>query len=371
MATFRPPRPPRPPPGAGTPFVRIAGLLLADHPDSSPAYNFDLEQNAGVSAAIPEHTELPAGSVERLCSEFGVRVDEMTKLADTGIFNAVYRLGDCYVLRVPRNHPAHFEALHREALIVPKARAAGIRTPELVRYDASTELLPVPYAVYELVHGRNLEQSLGRPLIEAPDPWSELGQDLARLHSKVDGNELRVAEEIPNPIELLFQRRGEGWLSSLDAEWLGAWLEVLTEAATDSSICVTHGDVQATNVLVDEAGAYQALIDWGSAKLDDPACDFAGVPIRTVPAMLTGYQAAGGAVAGLAPRIVRRHLQLALLLLPRGSVPGRSWAERPLPMLLEVLYFFADPPAGWENLAPATDRSPRRPDGQEQGQEQG
>jgi hypothetical protein len=52
-------------------------------------------------------------------------------------------------------------------------------------------------------------------------------------------------------------------------------------------------------------------------------------------------------------RIVWRHLDLSLGMLPRGAVPGRSWAERPLPMLLEVLRFFLDPPNDrWRAIGP-------------------
>ena len=43
-------------------------------------------------------------------------------------------------------------------------------------------------------------------------------------------------------------------------------------------------------------------------------------------------------------RILWRHLQLGIWTLPRGASPGRSWAERPLPMLLETLRFFLEPP---------------------------
>jgi hypothetical protein len=44
---------------------------------------------------------------------------------------------------------------------------------------------------------------------------------------------------------------------------------------------------------------------------------------------------------------------LTLGMLPRGAVRGRSWAERPLPLLLEVLRFFLDPPSDrWRAVGP-------------------
>jgi hypothetical protein len=96
------------------------------------------------------------------------------------------------------------------------------------------------------------------------------------------------------------------------------------------------------NVLVDGRGDYLAPIDWGDARVDDPAYDFAGVPMGVVPAMLEGY--GGEPTLAFKARIVRRHLQLALLLMPRGAVSDLSWAERGAPILLELMRFFASGP---------------------------
>lgn len=50
--------------------------------------------------------------------------------------------------------------------------------------------------------------------------------------------------------------------------------------------------------------------------------------------------------AGVEARILWRHPQLALALLPRGAAPGTSWGERPLAWLLGVLRFFLAAPGG-------------------------
>lgn len=45
--------------------------------------------------------------------------------------------------------------------------------------------------------------------------------------------------------------------------------------------------------------------------------------------------------------------QLSLWTLPRGASPGLSWAERPVPMLLEVLRLFIEPPDDrWRAIGP-------------------
>jgi hypothetical protein len=61
-----------------------------------------------------------------------------------------------YVLRVPRGAPPFVAAIRKESVAVPAARAAGVRTPALVAFDDSLDLLPVPYAIYEQVHGEAL-----------------------------------------------------------------------------------------------------------------------------------------------------------------------------------------------------------------------
>src|SRR5438067_1611974 len=83
---------------------------------------------------------------------------------------------------------------------------------------------------------------------------------------------------------------------------------------------------------------------WGSSGWGDPAWDFAGVPLRAVPLLLQGYRTAAAldGEATAEARILWRHLQLALLVLRRGPLPGRSWAERPLAMLLEIMRFMIE-----------------------------
>ncbi len=52
-------------------------------------------------------------------------------------------------------------------------------------------------------------------------------------------------------------------------------------------------------------------------------------------------------------RILWRHLQLGLYLLRRDPQPGRSWAERPLGMLVDVTRFLlGDPGKRWTGWMP-------------------
>ena len=92
-------------------------------------------------------------TLEVIGERHGLRAEEISPLKDIGIFNAIYLIGSEYVLRIPRDAPPFVTAIRKESAAVPAARAAGVRTPALVAFDDSLELLPVPYAIYERVHG--------------------------------------------------------------------------------------------------------------------------------------------------------------------------------------------------------------------------
>ena len=140
----------------------------------------------------------------------------------------------------------------------------------------------------------------------------------------------------------------------MEARWLLGWLDRLAPAALASRPQrFLHGDIQTTNMLV-RAGSldYLAIIDWGSSGWGDPAWDFAGVPLRAVPLMLQSYRdlATQDVLTDIEARILWRHLQLALLL-RREPQPGKSWAERPLAMLLEIMRFMIEsPPGAWKDI---------------------
>jgi hypothetical protein len=92
---------------------------------------------------------------------------------------------------------------------------------------------------------------------------------------------------------------------------------------------------------------YVALMDWGSAAWGAQVDDLAVVPLGAVPFMLAGYCESAQIEEDphLEARIIWRHLQLGLVTLPRGPLRDRSWAERPLSMLVDTLAFFASEPA--------------------------
>ena len=117
-----------------------------------------------------------------------------------------------------------------------------------------------------------------------------------------------------------------------------------------------HGDTQATNIFVHSASLeYLALIDWGGCGWGDPALDCSGMPLCAVPDVLAGYReiAVFPDDATAEARILRYHLHLALNNMRNEPQPLRSWGERPLGYLLEIMRFLLAPPnSQWAALRP-------------------
>jgi aminoglycoside phosphotransferase (APT) family kinase protein len=308
------------------------------------------------SLSLPEFPAVTTETLREISHRHGLGADTFALLPQAGIFNLIYVLGEDFVLRVPRDHPISASDAHKESIAVPVAREAGVRTPGIIAFDDSLDLLPVPYTIYERVRGETLGL-LPRDPAASPEVWRELGHDLALLHSGVtrDGPAAGLQiEELPDPRPWPDELAEEGYFTATEAQWLEQWLERLAPAAlAPTPRRFLHGDSQATNVMVRGGSLeYLAVLDWGSSGWGDPAWDFAGVPLRVVPSMLEGYRAVSP-LDDVEARILWRHLQLSLYLMRRDPQPGHSWAERPLGMFLDVMRFLLDPPGPeWSKWAP-------------------
>jgi aminoglycoside phosphotransferase (APT) family kinase protein len=300
--------------------------------------------------SLPDYPEVTDGALREISRRHGLDAGPFSLLPEVGTLNRIYLLGEDYVLRVPRDHPMSAADARKEAAAVPAAREVGVRTPRMLAFEDSLDLLPVPYSIYERVRGETLGL-LDRDPAGLPEVWRELGHDLALLHSGVteDGPtaDLEIYE-MPDPRPWPGELAAAGYFTATEARWFEGWLARLAPVALASvPRRFLHGDSQATNVMVSEGSlGYAAVLDWGSCGWGDPAWDFAGVPLRVVPPMLDGYRGVARIDEGdgMEARIIWRHLQLSLYLLQRDPQPGRSWAERPLAMLLDVMRFSLHPP---------------------------
>jgi aminoglycoside phosphotransferase (APT) family kinase protein len=222
----------------------------------------------------------------------GVGGRAIAPMRATGIANDIWALGDDLVMRVGRDSEEAWSDARTETIAVPAARRAGVRTPELVVFDLSRSILDAPVTVYRRVPG----DTLGMVLDRRAD-WSAalrgIGRDLARLHLEV------AAVDDPG-----------GWLDQPDTEDTREWLEVCARAgfigaerrlverwidrlepAAHARVQprFLHNDVHPFNVMVDRAGDYLALLDWGDAGWGDPAIEFATLTVDRLGSLLDGY----------------------------------------------------------------------------------
>lgn len=280
-------------------------------------------------------------TITELARRHGVRGIPVLMPA-TGMVNEAWAIGDTHVLRIvlQDGDSACDEEAAREALVVPLARGAGVRTPLLVGHgDAGPDHRP--YTVYERASGELLGLS---PLnTEAFDGLlMELGSELAKLHSIEVPEELRATLREPRPDEwedLLATCVDRELLSTGEGEALRRWQTYLQDVTwLTPKECLCHNDVHAWNLLhVD--GELSAILDWGDACYGDPAADFVGLPLRSMPTMFKGYEQGGGKVdQGLIARSLTRgtYMMLWELIDLDPHQFGRHWWRMP--------------PGGWKEL---------------------
>jgi hygromycin-B 7''-O-kinase len=142
----------------------------------------------------------PVGALRAISRRWGLDATELTAPPLPGVANRVWFLGERLVLRVANPDPVSTAALHKEAAIIPLARRAGVRTPRLVAFDPSDELLGAPYLLLERVAGDNLG-TLGLGPQATLGAYRELGHDLAVWHARPTGppDPLQFLDRDPNP----------------------------------------------------------------------------------------------------------------------------------------------------------------------------
>jgi aminoglycoside phosphotransferase (APT) family kinase protein len=296
-----------------------------------------------------------AATITAIVARFALGTREATPFVHSGTSHTIFMLDDAFVLRIPRNHPACISSVAIEAIAVPAARAAGVHTPELIAVDETLDLLPVPYMIYERVHGVALEQISSEPG-STPDVWRGLGQDLARLHEGVCATEpvtkIAAATDDLDPRPWLQEIAAAGMIAFEAIDYFENWLERLAPIAlVPPSHWFCHGDVNRGNILIDlNTRAYLALIDWAGVFWGDRAYDFAVVSLSVVPWILEGYRAVTPLEADttIEARILWQHLRIGLYGMRSAPQRGEVWATQRLDRLLAGIGLFLTAPcAQW------------------------
>lgn len=216
----------------------------------------------------------------------------------TGAASHVYPLDD-HVIKIPFDRPDTIEAVKTDASIAPVVRALGVHVPELVVFDASRDILSVPFAVFRRIDHAVSIENIVSSRVPVREAWEEVGRQIARIHAVRRCEDmpltLRVFRQTPDvdPRSWVDELRLAGMLEEDDARWLLTLLDRLAPyALEDIPLTLCHGDVNAANILVDKRSyRFRALIDWAGAGWLDPVWDFAAVSLDIVPFLLAGHRA--------------------------------------------------------------------------------
>jgi hypothetical protein len=90
--------------------------------------DFPAQQRA---SAAPRAIPITTAQLAAIAAAHGLPSGPLEPLDSIGIINSVYKLGERFVLRVPRDHPGHVAQARREACAIPAALEAGVHTPAL------------------------------------------------------------------------------------------------------------------------------------------------------------------------------------------------------------------------------------------------
>lgn len=220
--------------------------------------------------------------------------------------------GTRWVLRLPRR-PDVSAGMAAELrildLVAPVLEQDGIavphwdiRTPDLIAYRA------LPGAP-----GLTLSDT-GVPVWHMdpadPDYAERLGRLLARLHS-IDTNRAEAAGvDVRSPERVRLSWRDdiarvcdEFTIAPALARTWHSWLD--DDTCWPDTTVMTHGEIYPAHVLLDAGGTITGVLDWTTARVDDPARDlsaqYGAAGEEMLQATLTAYTDAGGHVhAGLA-----------------------------------------------------------------------
>ena len=194
-----------------------------------------------------------------------------------GTDNALFRLGDDMVVRLPRIPSAAGQAAKEQAWLPRLAPLLPLAIPVPLASGSSSDFYPWQWSVYRWLEGTDAGSSAG--LGDPARAATELGRFVAALH-RVD------SAGVPRP-GLHNAFRGVP-LSNRDRATRAAihalrdaidtvvaadcWSAALSSPPWSGNAIVIHGDLQPANLLVRD-GRLSAVIDFGCLGAGDPACD--------------------------------------------------------------------------------------------------
>ncbi|MCX5384296.1 aminoglycoside phosphotransferase family protein [Streptomyces sp. NBC_00083] len=261
------------------------------------------------------------------------------RVAFGGTVNAMYRLGEDMVVRLPLVAGGAGDVLLEQRWLPLLAPLLPTPVPEVLGHGKPAEGYPWPWSVYRWLGGE-------QPRAGACDHPVGLAEDLAAFVSAMRSITLRGAGTAHRGGPLVSQHdetlKAIGQLRRLPAEGVDCdavealWREAVRAPAWDGPPVWLHADLMPGNLLV-AGGRLTAVIDFGCAGTGDPACDL--FPAwNLLPA--EGRKAFRDALAVDDDQWIRgraRTLSQAVIALPYYRTTNPAMAENARHVIREVL----------------------------------
>jgi aminoglycoside phosphotransferase (APT) family kinase protein len=224
------------------------------------------------------------------------------RYVDAGFDNALWRLGDDLLVRLPRRRIAATLTENEQRWLPELAPGLPLAVPAPVRIGRPSERYRWPWSVVPWLHGVPGDRTL---VSEPVDAGRRLGRFLRALHKEAPAsapiNHWRGVPLIERAHT--FEQR----LNMLGAEVGAAHLSQVWETALGASPhrghrVWIHGDLHPANMLISD-GTLVAVIDFGDLCGGDPATDIAGA-LMVLPA--EGFDAFKAEYSWIDPDGLRR-----------------------------------------------------------------
>jgi len=196
----------------------------------------------------------------------------ITRVASTGTVNALFRIGDDLVARLPLRDDWE-EGIDREWRWIPwlASRITSVRLPEPVFIGRANDAFPFTWSIYRWIEGAPYDESL-------VDDEVESARVLARFVLQL--RSLDVTPSAPvggrDPLQELDEDTREAIQGSggvIDASAAtSVWDHALRTPPWDGRPVWIHGDLLRPNLIVHER-KLAAVIDYGYIGVGDPATD--------------------------------------------------------------------------------------------------
>ena len=196
----------------------------------------------------------------------------ITRVASTGTVNALFRIGDEFVARLPLIE-RWSEGIDREWKWIPwlTERIGSVRLPEPVFKGEPNDAFPFRWSIYRWIEGATYDHGIVDDERAAADTLAAFVRELRSL-DVIDGAPLGGRDPLR---ELDGDTRDaiRHSAGAIDADAaMAVWDEALDAPTWDGDPVWIHGDLLPPNLIV-RGGRIVAVIDYGYIGLGDPATD--------------------------------------------------------------------------------------------------